>query len=437
MNKVVILVLLLAAFTISNAQPINNSTSTRAYAFVNGRWFDGQSFKAGTFYSVGGLLTSKKPAHIDSTLDLKGKFVVPPLGEAHNHNVEPSRIDAVVTTYLESGIYYVKNANNVARFTIPIRQKINIPTSIDAVFSNGGLTSSGGHPIQIAQRMIDRNMWTVADGEGGFYYTIDNQADLDRKWSTVKASKPDFIKTYLLYSEEYPKRKGDTTYAQWWGLDPVLLPIIVARAHRDGLSVSTHIESAHDFHVAVEAGVDEINHMPGFRPEKEDLKMYNDLSRYEISETDASLAGRRGTRVVTTLGTSIDYLGRVEPGSPMHTMAEKVKALFVRNLQLLHKNGVRVAIGSDNYRGTSLQEALHLYKLKAFDNATLLKLWCENTPLTIFPNRKIGRLNDGYEASFLVLAANPLDDFTNVQKIEMRVKQGEILKVHPQPSGTK
>jgi hypothetical protein len=76
-----------------------------------------------------------------------------------------------------------------------------------------------------------------------------------------------------------------------------------------------------------------------------------------------------------------------------------------------------------------LAEAMNLYNLKAFDNLSLLKLWCEVTPQTVFPNRKVGRLKEGYEASFLVLEGNPLDDFNNVRKITLRFKQGEVLDV--------
>lgn len=50
---------------------------------------------------------------------------------------------------------------------------------------------------------------------------------------------------------------------------------------------------------------------------------------------------------------------------------------------------------------------------------------------TIFPKRRVGYLKEGYEASFLVLNADPLQDFAAVQKIEMRVKQGEILSLQP------
>jgi predicted amidohydrolase YtcJ len=73
---------------------------------------------------------------------------------------------------------------------------------------------------------------------------------------------------------------------------------------------------------------------------------------------------------------------------------------------------------------TSLSEAMNLYEMKAFDNLTLLKLWSETTARAIFPNRKIGKLKKGYEASFLVLGGNPVENFEHVKAIRMRFKQG-------------
>ena len=42
-------------------------------------------------------------------------------------------------------------------------------------------------------------------------------------------------------------------------------------------------------------------------------------------------------------------------------------------------------------------------------------------------NRRIGRLADGYEASFLGLNGNPLEDFANTARIGIRAKQGVML----------
>lgn len=414
-------------------QPVAGVAARRqTYEFVNGRWFDGQKFVARKFYTVNGLLTSRKPARVDpvSVIDLAGKFIVPPFGEAHNHNVEWRGEEAFAHTrrmYLEAGVFYVKNPNNLPRARAPLLAKINIPTSIDVVFANGGLTASGGHPLGVVRRNLERGGMTQVDAEGAFYFTIDDLTDLERKWETIKAGRPDFIKTYLQYSEEYAKRKNDESYIDWRGLDPALLPAIVRRAHRAGLRVSTHVETATDFHHALVAGVDEINHTPGFRPEKSDWANYLTPSRYKISEADARLAARKRVVVVTTLVSAIDRALEKKEGDA--GVSEAVRELLVHNLRTLKKHNVRIAIGSDSYRQTSQVEALNLYRLKVFDNLTLLKMWCETTAWTIFPKRRIGHLREGYEASFLVLSADPLQDFTNVQRIDMRVKQGEILSL--------
>ena len=417
----------------AQGSPTGQSKTPQRLAFTGGHWFDGQSFRdhtaAGrTLYSVGGMFTTKKPSQIDSVIDLKNWFIVPPFGEAHNHNLDFSdeeqwaRIKAM---YLRDGIFYIKNPTNLPRAAAPLAGRINIPTSVDAVFAHGGLTATDGHPLGLVKRNIDRGGMLPADADGGFCWIIDTVADLDKKWPGILAGKPDFIKTTLVYSEEFEKRKNDKNYFSWKGLNPALLPEVVKRAHRAGLRVSTHVESATDFHNALVAGADEVNHLPGFRPENNDpVKGYENLARYRISEADARLAGRRKVVVVTTSGTTID--GSFKEGVDAEK-AKAVREMLTHNLQILHRHGARIAIGSDSFRQTSQPEALQLKRLGAFDNLTLLKMWCETTAWTIFPKRRIGHLQDGYEASLLALSGNPLEDFANIQRIELRLKQGALI----------
>ena len=390
--------------------------STHIYQFVNGKWFDGTKFAPASFYTVDGKLTSKKPGRIDSVIDLSGKFIVPPYGEAHNHNIDGfKKVEDRILQYLNDGIFYVKNPNSIPRYTARMSGIINTPLSIDVIFSNGGLTASGGHPLELVRRNIALGIFSQEDAEGGMYFIIDNANDLKRKWETIIADRPDFIKTYLLYSEEYSKRKNDTSFFGWKGLDPAILPKIVRKAHLSGLRVSTHIETSKDFHNALVAGVDEINHLPGFRADST-----VNFNVYSITEADAARAGRRGVVVVTTLAGTFG-------GSAAYQ--EKFNQLHKKNLELLKKNRVRIAIGSDSYRQTSLAEAMYLSQLRVFGNAELLRIWCQTTAEAIFPRRKIGRLKEGYEANFLVLDDDPIKDFANTQKIESRVKQGEFMNL--------
>jgi amidohydrolase family protein len=403
-------------------QTTTASPNNQTYQFINGQWFNGQSFRRSTFYSVEGVLTQHRPPVVNAIIDLADGFVVPPFAEAHNHNVERAwDIETRIQHYLKDGVFYVKNPNNIARFSKQILNKLNAPGTIDVVFANGGLTASGGHPISLYEDILSKSRYANAIGnisKGWFnneaYFIIDNEMDLQTKWAAIKAEKPDLLKTFLGYSEDFEKYRHNPSPDVRTGLAPKLLPIIVEKAHKDGLRVSTHVETATDFHNALVAGVDEINHLPGF-----DILSPDQIYRYQISEQDAQLAVRRGLFVVTTTVLSKSML-RDQKLLPL------VRENQERNLRLLHQYGVNIAIGSD-HGDTALDEALNLYELKVFDNLTLLKLWCEITPLTIFPKRKIGQLKEGYEASFLVLAGDPIADFSRVREIRMRFKQGQPI----------
>ena len=415
----VLLLFVLLSFCSFEAVAKNSPSQEDIIAYTNGNWFDGQVFIQKTGYTVGSTLTFRRRRHIKQTIDLHGGFVVPPFGEAHNHNVETlNKIDELIATYLRHGIFYVKNPNGLARDRTPLSPKLNRPDSIDVVFSNGSFTATGGHPVEIAERVIRAGKWTSADGEGGFYFTVNDEKELDEKWPDLLRTHPDFIKTYLLYSDQYQRRHNDPHFFAWYGLDPVLLPDIVKKAHVAGLRVSTHIENAADFHTALVAGVDEINHMPGFR-RLNDVENHP-LSEYEISEADAMFAAKQGTYVVTTLGgaQTLDGAQRREQDD-----------LNKKNLSLLLRHQVNLALGSDSYRQDTLPEALYISSLHAMDNRTLLNIWSTGTARTIFPHRKIGEVKEGYEASFLVLRSNPMENFTAVEQIDSAVKQGHMLEL--------
>jgi len=397
-----------------------------ALALTNGWWLGARGFARATRYVVDGRLTTARPAHVDTTIDLAGGYVVPPFGEAHNHNIDfttSTRTDSLIARYLRDGVFYAKNPGNVPRSRTQLAGRINIPTGVDAIFSNGLLTATDGHPMGLYRRNLARGGMTEADGDGGFFWLIDSLADLDRKWPRIFAGQPDFIKTILVHSEEFAQRRADTAFFNWKGLDPALLPEIVRRAHAAGLRVSTHVETAADFHNALVAGVDEINHMPGFRGDEH--TQLPDPRMFEVAPEDARLAARRRVIVVTTLG----GVTAIDPHGADSVLRRRVDSLHVRNLRLLRDAGVRLAVGSDAYRDDSVGEVRYLASLGVFDNMTLLRLWSEATPQAIFPTRRVGCLADGCEASFLVLAADPAADLAHLGDIRLRVKDGRILRI--------
>ena len=96
------------------------------------------------------------------------------------------------------------------------------------------------------------------------------------------------------------------------------------------------------------AGVDEINHTPGFRITG-DVAPHK-ISEFEIAASDAKLAASHGVYVVTTLAGST-------PPATQGNFSERDQ-LNRANLALLKKYHVKLALGSDSYRSDTVPEAL-------------------------------------------------------------------------------
>ena len=402
---------------------VRANPGSRVLALRHGQWFDGRRFRPRTFYLVNGLLQRRRPARLDSVVDLAGQWVVPAFGDAHNHALDQEwRAPETIARNLANGVFYLKNPNNIPALTVPLAPVLNRPASLDVRYSGGGITGSGGHPIPLYEGLMARGAYRLSKAElnGQAYHVLDSLAQWPAVWARVRAGNPDFVKLYLLYSEHYG-RPRDTATTPSAGLNPRLFAEVVRRVHAQGLPVAVHIETAADFAVAVRAGADEINHLPGYFWNKglgaED---------YRISETLARQCARQGTRVVTTTVVTADEY----PAARDSARLRQVRRLQVENLRRLHRAGVRLALGCDTYDQTARAEAVHLWQLRVFDAATLLHLWSETTPQAIFPGRQVGRLAPGYEANLLVLGRNPLttDFATATAAIRLRIKQGNVLR---------
>lgn len=390
------------------------------YELQNGLWFNGTIFEPGTRYIVGSSLVRNRPDEVNETIDLNGGYVIPPFADAHTHRpATTDRIHSDSRFFLDAGIFYIMNHGNISRFHAGFRERLSSVSTVDAVFSNGILSTPQSHSVELWQRLHARGAFPdigeqELDGEA--YVLIESAADLRKRWSDILATGPDFLKIMLQFSEEYEIRKSDPHYFGNSGLDPSLVGEIVDRAHAADLRVSAHIETAEDFRVAVAAGVDIIAHLPGY-----DVKIDDDISSYRLQEADARAAAEENTVVVTTTLLSRD---RSEGQDEKYL---RMMQNHRENLRLLHRAGVRLAVGSDQFSKHAVDELLHLDTLGLFDNVTLLRMICSVTPSAIYPARSIGHLDDGAEASFLVLGNNPLDDITAIRNIRLRVKGGAIM----------
>lgn len=388
--------------------------------YVGGRWFNGTRFIDTTIFVAGGVFRARGTARVDSVVDLRGAFVVPPFGDAHQHLVNPD-INATVQAFLRDGIFYVKDQSNAPVMRQFLNMVLNKPTTFDYISANQAWTSPGGHPVEVVKRgeqMPGPLGVFVRDSlDPGLVMQVETEADVDKRWPYFLAGKPDFVKVYLFRSDEHARIAKDPKYDGNRGIDPALVAGIVRRAHAAGLQVSAHVWTAADFRAAIDAGVDQIAHMPGGKG--------NNPTPFLLTAADASRAAARRVPVITTV---------TQHGDSAVTDL-LLKTQYVHNIGILRAQKVPLLIGSDQFEGTAATEVAALARSGAFTNLELLQLWSVATPQAIFPNRRIGSIADGYEANFLVLSGDPLADFRNTRRITMRVKRGLPISPGNQPGG--
>ena len=434
--KKIIAALVFSIFLTASVFAQTGVSNTKVYHFTNGNWFDGKNFKKRTFYSVNGILTSKKPKQIDETVDLKNQFVIPPFADAHTHNLDGAfNLEQTINNYLKEGTFYVQVLGNYADRAKEAKPFLNKPSSLDVVYANGMLTCTYGHPFMVyeplamgiynpleSRRRIDEVKKSRL-AENRAYWFFDSKADVEAKWEKYLATKPDIVKIGLLDAENQQKyvAAGDTIDK---GLSPEVAEYVVQKAHQTNLRVYAHVETANDFRLGLKIGVDGFAHLANYSwNAKENLQD-------DLTLADIKTAAKKQVIIIPTAniaeGSAKDYDENGKESfdaNRFQRIVDRQKKLF----DLMQKNRINFAIGSDYFGKTAGVELWYLHDNKIFNNRTLLKIAVEDTPTAIFPNRKIGNLKDGYEASFITVSENPLVNFETVKKINLRFKQGIFI----------
>ena len=425
-------VCLFASAATLHSQAIPNAG--RVTHFVNGLWFDGSRFVKTDFYAQGVFLTHHPQERRSYfTVDLHGGYVVPPYGDAHEHNFDGVAQTKVVSAqYLRNGIFYAQGMTDTTDGAAAVIAAglVDTPTTPDVTYAHGGLTGVNGHPKEVYESLAngfyypqtDAQRALVIDGhkrEGKAYWEIKDRAQLEATWPLILASKPDHIKVYLGGSATFQQATAaDPQLAR--GIDPALVKPIVELAHKAGLRVFVHIDTAFDYHVALVAGADGMAHLPGYG-----IAATDDAALFRISDADIALTAKRGVTVQATAAVAEGYGSAADKAARI--------ALAKDNLGRMKAAGVTILVGSDRYGSDSVREADYLEALGVWSPEEMLRMWAVTTPQAIFPSRRIGVLAEGDEASFLLLRADPLAHWTAVHDIADRWKQGHQIEVAPAP----
>jgi imidazolonepropionase-like amidohydrolase len=394
-----LLVLLAAAGALAQAQTPAPFVASAPLNLMlkNAQWFDGQGFQRGTLYVVDGKFTAQKPKRVNRSMDLKNQFLIPPLAEAHNYNLQNDwGASNFSSRYMQDGVFYAAMLCSDPSSVDPLRERFQLPEAPDVLFATACVTSNDGAPLPALLATSPGK--TKADFVDKAVVVLDRPEDVERRWPLIAGRKTDVLRLMLGYSGRQ-------------GLTPETAAALAARARKAGLRVIAHVETAADFDAALRAGVDVIDHVPGF-----DAPAGEPAEHFALGAESVASAIKQNTAVIT--GVAASSLFKLKPAQ-----AE----VFKQNLQLLKAAGVPLLAGSDLFNGTVLAELRALAATGVFSNAELLKMATITTPRALFPKRQIGCFDTGCEASFLLLAQDPVKNIEAAMQPLLRVKQGHLL----------
>ncbi|MEO6039092.1 MAG: hypothetical protein ABIQ93_11825 [Saprospiraceae bacterium] len=395
------------------SQLVTAQSVTKNYEFRNGNWFNGTTFVSGTWYTSKGLLTRKAPSKVDSVIDLQQRWVVPPMGDASCASMADNSSAAnTAKMYFDEGVFYLQIIGNTQEGRAAVLPVLNKPNTPDGTFSNGALTCTLGYPfthfegpangIKGQQKIAERYDFIKQQRKmlGNGYWFIDSKEMLDQNWDKIKAQKPGFIYIYLLNTEANGGKESG-------GLTADAAKAIVKKAHKSNLRVIATTFTAADLRLGLKLDVDGFT-LPGYSWDGS-----GDSTRFELNEDDLKKLAKKKTPVTP-------LFAHAQASGPV------VQRWQARQLNRLFNSGVNVVIGSDDPQRTIRAELNYWCSFPTLNAPAVLKVLCENTPRAIFPNRKIGKLDEGYEANFLVLSDNPLQNLLKIRLSTLKVKGGSL-----------
>jgi len=389
-----------------------STAGAQSVAYENARIWNGSSFEKGALYVQDGRFVAPLSA-VEQIVDLQGQYVIPPLGDGHTHSLGNGGYGKYLgrSIFLPQGVFYAMDLTNPYSEARPHLDDFAKATTIDVQFAHGGITSTNMHPMQAMERFYgDSTDRYSLQGDANWF--MDDMDMLERKWEQYLQQERDLVKIYITYND----RQTETASVCGYGICPEVARAIVKRAHAAGMRVLAHVNTIADVNTAIDVGVDGLAHLPsgndGIRVDEEQFWL-DEATLQRLIESDLF--------VIPTAVLLLKDLD-VERRDTLRAELQKQR----KELRRLYKAGVPLAIGADSWKKTSLYSATYLEAQEMFTARELLHILCELTPQIIYPERQIGKLQPGYEASFLVLAENPLQGFvTALQSIKNYVKQGQ------------
>lgn len=377
---------------------------------------------------IASLTDDKKAIANLDVIDLNGKYILPGLINLHVHlpgsgmpkdtkkqNKKTVRI--LMNHALTKYIVYRMCANYA---------KVELMSGVTTIRTVGGLDDidsrirdNGAKGKLKAPRVLASNMAvSVKDGHmaGLLAYEAKDPEDGRRYVREIAKTNPDLIKLMITGGVLDAKKEGEPGVLR---MSPEIVKACCEEAHKLGFKVAAHVESPLGVTVALEGGVDTIEHGAN------------------ISEHEIELFKQNGSAHILTVSPTIPLCMfdlSVSGGTELHKINGKV--VFEGMLDCARKcldNGIPVGLGTDTacpfvthydmwrelryfqkYLGVSNEFAIH----------TATKVNAEIAGI----DKETGSIEEGKSADFMVVEGNPLENLEALRNPKMVVLRGNVIK---------
>lgn len=380
----------------------------------------------------GGVITdivpdSAIPAGFEK-VDLGGRYILPGLINLHVHlagsgkpkkkQSDPVKLVKLITsnslmrtlgkkmvagyakTQLMSGVTTIRTVGGIADFDTFVRDSINSGrlTGPRILASNMAVSVHGGH-------MAGSLAYEAATSEEAVAYV-----------DKIAREKPDIIKLMITGGVLDAEKVGEPGVLR---MPPELVKAACDRAHELGFKVAAHVESPEGVRVALENGVDSIEH--GAKPTDNIINLFKKRNAFQVSTLSPALPFAMFDRSVS---------------HATYEQRENGKIVFDGIISLAKaclENGIPVGLGTDTacpyvtqydmwrelcyfvkYCGVSEKFALYSATLL---NATLAGVGDET-----------GSIEKGKKAEMIVTRENPLENLQALRNLDMVIMRENIIR---------
>jgi imidazolonepropionase-like amidohydrolase/ABC-type multidrug transport system permease subunit len=374
-------------------------------------------------------------------IDSSGKTLLPGLIDMHVHigapgglyantsdYAKPNAAKRELAAYLFSGITAVRSVGDALDASLRLRSQIADGSYEGAeLFVDGPMfTAEGGHGTEYG-KYLPENMRAAFNAQVS--RTPKSAAEARTDVDALKAKGVDGIKAIL---------EAGSSGMLFNRLDTGIYREVVKQAQADNLPVATHTGDSSDVKDAVEAGTNTIEHgsfrdlIPAelfdamkqkgiaYDPTLSVVEALRELSRGKTDLLDRPLVQQVGPKELLESTRAELIKSTAQKASP-----ERLEAGYQHaevNLLGAYQAGVMLITGSDAgnllvIHGPTIERELQLWVKAGIPPAIALQAATYNAARALRAENRIGSIQKGRDATFILVDGNPIEDINNMERI--------------------